>query len=64
MTITHYARHLKAFCDPERGPVLVRSGSRRKFRYQFANPLLQPLALMKGFADGVLKMDGSNVDIE
>lgn len=61
--IPHYARHLKAFCEPDRGPVLVRTGSRRRFRYQFANPLLQPLALMKGFSDGLLTLKGNSVEV-
>jgi hypothetical protein len=48
MGIEHFARHLNPFCDPERGPVLIKSGKRKGFMYQFANPLLEPLVVMVG----------------
>jgi Cdc6-like AAA superfamily ATPase len=48
MGIEHFARHLDTFCDPARGPVLVKFGKRRGFMYQFANPLLEPLVVMIG----------------
>ena len=46
MRIEHFARHLSAFCDSERGPALVKSGKKKGFRYRFANPLLEPLVVM------------------
>jgi len=48
MGIEHFARHLDAFCDPARGPVLIKSGKRKGFMYQFANPLLEPLVVLVG----------------
>jgi len=48
MGIMDYARHLNAFCKPERGPILVRSGEKKRFMYHFDNPLLEPLVLMIG----------------
>jgi Cdc6-like AAA superfamily ATPase len=48
MGIEHFARHLDAFCDTARGPVLIKSGKRKGFMYQFANPLLEPLVIMTG----------------
>ncbi len=53
--IPHYARHLRAFCEPDRGPTLIKTGSPKRYRYHFANPLLEPLAVMMGFRDGLLK---------
>jgi Cdc6-like AAA superfamily ATPase len=63
MGIEHFARHLDAFCDPARGPVLIKSGKRKGFMYQFANPLLEPLIIMKGRKDSLIKNldDISNV---
>lgn len=48
MGIESFARHLNAFCDPDRGPVLVREGKPKRYMYHFANPLLEPLVIMKG----------------
>lgn len=52
--IPYYARHLRAFCDSERGPALIKTGSPRRYRYHFTNALLEPLAVMMGFRDGLL----------
>ena len=48
MGIEHFARHLDAFCNPSRGPVLIRTGQRKGYMYQFANALLEPLAIIVG----------------
>jgi hypothetical protein len=37
-----------------RGAVLKRSGVKRRFRYRFTDPLMQPFVIMKGLADGVI----------
>jgi hypothetical protein len=51
MTIENFARHLNAFCDPDRGPALIKSGKPKRFLYHFANPLLEPLVVMRGTPD-------------
>jgi Cdc6-like AAA superfamily ATPase len=43
-----FAQHLNDFCDKSRGPLLQRTGTARKHRYRFANPLMQPFAVMQG----------------
>lgn len=48
--IANYAQHLTDFCEPKRGPVLQRIGEKRRFRFRFQNPLVQPYVVMKGFA--------------
>jgi hypothetical protein len=48
--IANYAQHLSDFCDDKRGPVLHRIGEKRRFRFRFKNPLMQPFAVMQGFA--------------
>ena len=53
--IPYYARHLRAFCEPDRGPALIRSGTPTRYRYHFTNALLEPLAVMMGFKDGLLE---------
>ncbi len=39
--IASFARHLAAFCDPRRGPVLRNNGNEHHLRYQFVDPALQ-----------------------
>jgi Cdc6-like AAA superfamily ATPase len=58
--IPSFARHLGSFCKGQRGSVLKRSGIKRRFRYRFTDPLMQPFVLMKGLADG--KIDASVLD--
>lgn len=49
-----YQRHLAAFCEPDRGPVLIRTGRRRNYRWQFANPQLVPFVRLQGMNDGLI----------
>lgn len=51
--IPSFAGHLNTFAS-DRGPVLDKHGTQRKFRYRFTTPLLQPYVLMRGLADGVV----------
>ncbi|MGH7987493.1 MAG: AAA family ATPase [Candidatus Binataceae bacterium] len=54
--IPSFAAHLKGFCDPSRGPILEQRGTKRKFRYRFRDPLMQPYILMQGLDAGLLQM--------
>ena len=49
--IPNFARHLNDFCETTRGPVLQKTGSSRRYRFRFINPLMQPFVIMKGSAD-------------
>ena len=49
--IANYAQHLSDFRDDKRGPVLQRIGEKRRFRFRFKNPLMQPFVVMQGFAN-------------
>lgn len=49
--IPAFARHLDAFCQESRGPVLIKEGQPRRYRYRFAVPLLRAFILLKGVAD-------------
>jgi Cdc6-like AAA superfamily ATPase len=48
-----YQSHLAKFCEPERGPVLKKSGKRRSYRWQFVNPQIIPYILIRGKERGV-----------
>jgi hypothetical protein len=52
--IPSFSSHLKAFCDESRGPILEQRGVKRKFRYRFRDPLLQPYIIMQGIKSGML----------
>lgn len=58
--IPTFARHLNALSESERGPVLQKKGSERKFRYRFINPLLQPYVVMRGLASEMIPADVIN----
>lgn len=49
--IPAYSRHLNDFSS-DRGPVLQKTGSRRRYRFRFVSPLMQPYVLMRGRAEG------------
>jgi hypothetical protein len=50
-TNDRFSKHLKAFCEGKR-PALKKSGGEYKWKYRFANPLMQPFVLMKGLSSG------------
>jgi hypothetical protein len=52
--IESFARHLHAFSELERGPVLKKAEYMNHPRFRFANPLMQPFVLMKGLADRMI----------
>jgi hypothetical protein len=49
-----YQGHLYKFCDESRGPVLMRTGNRRNYRWQFRNPQLIPYIRLDGIRRGVI----------
>jgi hypothetical protein len=53
--IPAFAKHLKAFREPSRGPILERRGSPRRYRYRFTTPLMSPYVVLRGLADGLIK---------
>lgn len=53
--IPAFSQHLNAFCDHGRGPVLQRTGTARRYRFRFINPLLQPYVLMNGIKKQYIK---------
>ncbi len=57
MEIPNFSTNLANLCSEERGPTLVKSGIRKRYQYRFANPLLQPLAIMVGVEKGLVNLD-------
>jgi hypothetical protein len=52
--IASFTRHLAAFCDPDRGPVLRKTGKKNRFQYQFVDAPLQPYIFMAGRRDRLI----------
>jgi hypothetical protein len=52
--IASFSRHLAAFCDPDRGPVLRKTGKKNRFQYQFVDAPIQPYIFMSGRRDGLI----------
>lgn len=46
--------HLNKLCEPVRGLVLEREGTRGRYRYRFVQPIIQPFIIMKSLTTGVL----------
>ncbi len=53
--IPAFSQHLNAFSEDHRGPVLQRTGTSRRFRFRFVNPLMQPFVIMDGLKKGLIK---------
>jgi hypothetical protein len=54
VSIATFDDQLKSFTTTDRGPILVRKGAARKFRYRFAEPMMHPFVIMKGIKEGLI----------
>jgi hypothetical protein len=52
--IPAFSNHLSQFLEPERGAVLQREGSSRRYFYRFTDPILQPYVILKGLASQLI----------
>ena len=52
-----YQSHLAKFCEAQRGPILKRSGTARRFRWRFVNPQIIPYILIRGKRQERLPID-------
>lgn len=52
--VPQYSRHLKQFCSEERGPVLQERGQSKRYRFRFANPLMEPFILIKALSEKMI----------
>lgn len=53
--ISSFSKHLKQFCDENRGFILKKTGSMGRFRYKFNNPLMEPYVIMNGLSKKLIK---------
>jgi len=54
VAISAFQRHLAEFISEERGPILVRRGEERQYRFRFNEPMIQPYVIIKGIREGVV----------
>jgi Cdc6-like AAA superfamily ATPase len=52
--VAKFGQHLKILCEPDRGSILEVTGTPRRFRYRFVEPLMQPYVLLQGLSDGLI----------
>jgi Cdc6-like AAA superfamily ATPase len=50
--IPAYAQHLNEFSEIKRGNILIKTGERKRYRYKFSDPLMQPFTIMQGMMRG------------
>lgn len=58
--IPAFSRHLNIFCQEARGPILHKTGEKKRFRYRFASPMMEPFVTMNGLANGLVEEDVLN----
>jgi Cdc6-like AAA superfamily ATPase len=54
VSISTFDDQLKAFATEDRGGIILRSGKARKYKYRFADPMMQPFVIMKGIEQGLI----------
>lgn len=52
--VAMFGLHLKKLCEGDRAELLEQTGSPRRFRYRFAEPLMQPYVILRGLSDGLI----------
>jgi Cdc6-like AAA superfamily ATPase len=55
--IAAYVTHLTEFSEEKRGHILIKTGQKRRYRYKFSDPLMQPFIIMQGILSGKINMD-------
>lgn len=53
----NFGFHLNELSKPERGAILEKSGERRTYRFNFAEPLMQPYIMMQSISDGLITQE-------
>jgi AAA domain len=52
--IPAFSNHLSQFLEPERGAVLQREGSSRRYFYRFTDPIFQPYVILSGLSHALI----------
>lgn len=55
--IPAFSRHLNDFTETQHGRVLEKTGTARRFRFRFVNPMMQPYIILHGLAKGLLTLE-------
>jgi Cdc6-like AAA superfamily ATPase len=53
----HFQRHLNEFVLTERGAILTRRGTERRYSYRFSDPMMQPYVVIRGVKDEYIPRD-------
>lgn len=61
--IDAYMKHLNSFCHPSRAQLLERKGERRRYRFRFCEPMMEPYVIMRGIAEKLISKD-SVIELE
>jgi Cdc6-like AAA superfamily ATPase len=61
--IPAYSQHLKDFCEERRGAVLQKTGSERRFRFRFVNPLMEPFVILHGISKGLYRLPVEEAEV-
>ncbi len=54
LDIPAFSNHLKRFLEPERGSVLQREGTQRRYFYRFRDPIFQPYVVLEGLSSAMI----------
>jgi hypothetical protein len=52
--IPAFSNHLSQFLEAERGAVLQREGTSRRYFYRFSDPIFQPYVVLNGLSEGLI----------
>jgi Cdc6-like AAA superfamily ATPase len=58
--VSLFGQHLKGLCEVDRGKILEQVGTPRKYRYRFAEPMMQPFILMNGRRNNLITREQVN----
>ena len=54
VAVSLFGQHLKNLCEPDRGGILEQTGSERRYRYRFVDPMMQPFVLLQGLRGALI----------
>lgn len=52
--VSLFGQHLKNLCEADHAKILEQTGSERKYRYRFVEPMMQPFILMQGLRNNLI----------
>lgn len=53
--IDRFMKHLNEFSSEDRGHILDKTGTRRRFRFRFKDSMMEPFVIMKAIKDGLIE---------